>query len=109
MTIVQRLFLFAIAISASVSTTSAVYASCNQVPDVATARVRWADARQRSFGPAHDEERCRANSSLFLEAVNTRQVASICEEGAKRQHDLDTLDAEIDAFNDLIAAQCGGS
>ena len=109
MTIVQRCFLFAVAISACASTTSAAYADCNQVPDVATARVRWADARQRSFGSAHDEKSCRANSSLFLEAVNTRQVASICEEGAKRQHDLDMLDAEINAFNDLIAAQCGGS
>jgi hypothetical protein len=64
---------------------------------------------QRSFGSAHDEKSCRTNSGLFLEAVNTRQVASICEEGAKRQHDLDMLDAEINAFNDLIAAQCGGS
>jgi hypothetical protein len=31
-----------------------------------------------------------------------------CEDGIHRQRDLDLLDSEIDAFNSLIAAQCGG-
>jgi hypothetical protein len=35
--------------------------------------------------------------------------ASICDDGIDRQRYLDVLDAEIDAFNDLIAAQCSGS
>jgi len=40
--------------------------------------------------------------------VTARQAASVCEDGSDRQRDLDLLDSEIDAFNNLIAAQCGG-
>lgn len=39
----------------------------------------------------------------------TRQAASLCEDSVKRQRNLEMLDAEIDAFNNLIAAQCTGS
>jgi hypothetical protein len=42
------------------------------------------------------------------DAVTARQAASICEVGSERQRDIDLLDSEIDAFNDLIAAHCGG-
>jgi hypothetical protein len=45
----------------------------------------------------------------FFEAVTARQAASSCQDGDKRQQTLEALDAEIDAFNNLIAAQCGGS
>ena len=38
-----------------------------------------------------------------------RQAVSICEDGIDRQRTLDVLDAEIDAFNNLIASQCDGS
>jgi hypothetical protein len=34
---------------------------------------------------------------------------SVCDGGIDRQRYLDVLDAEIDAFNNLIAAQCSGS
>jgi hypothetical protein len=38
-----------------------------------------------------------------------RLVTPLVEsDGTRRQRDLDLLDSEIDAFNDLIAAQCGG-
>jgi hypothetical protein len=35
--------------------------------------------------------------------VTARQAASVCENGIDRQRDLDLLDSEIDAFNNLIA------
>jgi hypothetical protein len=60
-------------------------------------------------GSSPTEESCRAYSHVFLEAVNTRHVASICEDGADRQRDLALLDADIDTFNNLIAAHCSGS
>ena len=40
------------------------------------------------------------------EAVTARQAVSICKDGVGRQPLLDVLDAEIDAFNNLIATQC---
>jgi hypothetical protein len=58
--------------------------------------------------PAHHEDSCRAYANQFLEAAKTRQAASLCE-NVDRQRMLDRLDAEIDALNDLIATQCGGS
>jgi hypothetical protein len=39
--------------------------------------------------------------------VTARQAASTCKDGISHQPILDVLDAEIDAFNDLIATQCG--
>jgi hypothetical protein len=52
---------------------------------------------------------CRAYGKNFYEAVEVRQAAALCEDSAVRKRNLDTLDAEIDAFNNLIAVQCIGS
>ena len=81
--------------------------ACDQVPDLTVTRIRSAQAPQRRIGLAHDEASCRESSLLFWKAVNARHAASICEEGAKRQLDLEVLDTEINALNDLIAVQCG--
>ena len=80
-----------------------------EVKDVAAARLRWALARHNSADSSHSEESCRAFGNQFYEAVKVRQAASLCEDAIDRQRALETLDAEIDAFNDLIGAQCGGS
>ena len=53
---------------------------------------------RQHVGTSPTAESCRAYSHVFLEAVNTRHVASICEEGADRQRDLALLDADIDAL-----------
>jgi hypothetical protein len=91
-------------------TLSRVEASyCGQKFGVAAARNRWAVARERSVDPDHYDETCRAYGNQFFEAVTARQAASICENDDKRQRTLEVLDAEIDAFNNLIAAHCGGS
>jgi hypothetical protein len=87
---------------------SVAQASCGQASEISVARLRWAAVRQHvGIGPA--AESCRAYNHVFLEAVNRRHVASICEEGADRQRDLALLDVDIEAFNNLIAANCGGS
>jgi len=41
--------------------------------------------------------------------VKARQATSIREDGIDRQRALEILDVEIDAFNNLIASQCGTS
>ena len=79
---------------------------CADISDLATARARWAQARQ-ALGSAQSDNSCRTSSILFWEAVTTRHIAAICEEGAARQRDLSALDSDVDALNDTIAAQCG--
>jgi hypothetical protein len=104
-----RTLVFAITLLADLTVISAAYASCNQASEISTARVRWASIRQHGVDTGHTQESCRVFSNIFFEAVQRRHVASICEEGATRQNDLELLDADIDSFNNLIAAHCGGS
>jgi hypothetical protein len=98
--------MFAIVIAAS---PSEVDASCCQIFEVAAARVRWEVAGQSRVEPAHYEESCREYGNQFFEAVKARQATSIREDGINRQRALEILDAEIDAFNNLIASLCGSS
>ena len=81
--------------------------NCGQA-ELAAARVRWAAVRQSRVDAANTEKSCRAYGFHFYEAVMARQAASTCKDGIGRQPILDVLDSEIDAFNNLIAAQCGG-
>jgi hypothetical protein len=82
---------------------------CGQASELAVARARWAVSRQSRIDPAEIEKVCRAYANNFYEAVVTRQAASLCEDGVSRQRDLEMLDAAIDAFNNMIAAECAGS
>jgi len=107
---VLRIVIFAIAVLIVPATASKVDASyCGQVSELAAARLRWAATRESRVDPAHNEKSCRALGNHFFEAVEARQAASICDDGIDHQRALDVLDAEIDAFNNLIAAQCNGS
>jgi hypothetical protein len=81
--------------------------SCGQASELTAARTRWAAVRQSR--PDDSDKSCRAYGNNFYEAVVTRQTASWCEDSANRQRNLEVLDAEIDAFNNLIAEQCIGS
>ncbi|MDB5401093.1 MAG: hypothetical protein QOF70_7926 [Acetobacteraceae bacterium] len=46
-----------------------------------------------------------ARFSNFFEAVTTRQAAFCCGDGVDRRRAHELLDAEIEAFNNLIATQ----
>jgi hypothetical protein len=108
-TLTLRIAMFAIALLLNPETASKADTSyCGQVSELAAARLRWAAARQSRVDPAQNEQKCRAYGIHFYDAVTARQAASICENGSDRQRDLDLLDSEIDAFNNLIATQCGG-
>jgi hypothetical protein len=107
--VVLGIALFVIALLfISPTTSKADTSNCAQISDLPAARLRWAAARQSRVDAAQVEKKCRAYRIHFYDAVTARQVASICEAGSHRQRDLDLLDSEIDAFNNLIAAQCGG-
>ena len=94
--------LFAPAITAGAGTSG-----CSQLSDLSAARLRWAAVRQSRVDPGHSDDSCRSYRSNFYEAVTTRQAASICRDGTDRRQTLEQLDTEIEAFNDLIATQCG--
>jgi hypothetical protein len=81
--------------------------NCGEAPRLAAARDRWAAVRQSRGDTTNNEKNCRAYSINFYEAVTVRQDVSTCKDGVGRQPLLDVLDAEIEAFNNLIAAQCG--
>jgi len=81
---------------------------CSQLPDLSAARLRWAAVRKSRVDPGRSEESCRSYGSNFFEAVTTRQAASYCGDGVDGQRTLELLDADIEAFNDLIATQCSG-
>jgi hypothetical protein len=108
-TLMLRIVMFSTALLVIPAPAAEAGASCNQASEVAAARVRWAVARRSSVDAARYEESCRAYGNQFFEAVMARQAVSICEDGIDRQRTLDVLDAEIDAFNNLIASQCDGS
>jgi hypothetical protein len=106
----DMLRILSLAIAVLIVAASAADASyCGQSSELAAAQARWAALRQSRVGPAEAEKICRTYGKNFYEAVEVRQAAAWCEDSAVRKHNLDTLDAEIDAFNNLIAVQCIGS
>jgi hypothetical protein len=80
---------------------------CGRSVDVGAARIRWATARQGGPSSEDADQICRAYGNQFYEAVEARQAVSECKSGIERQKDIETLDAEIEAFNNLIATYCG--
>ena len=101
------LFLIALLLSpAGAARADTVY--CGHTSELASARLRWQAARQIPIDPARADKTCRAFGTQFYEAVTARQATSACQDGIDHQRDLVLLDSEIEAFNELIAAQCGG-
>src|ERR1700730_13980674 len=85
---------------AQVSSLEAWY--CGRSFDFQAARIRWANARQS--GPSADDrdQISLAYGNQFYQAVEVRQAVSQCEGGIERQKQIEILDAEIEAFNNLI-------
>jgi hypothetical protein len=99
---ITTLAMAVLAIPATVANANASY--CDQTVEIATGQLRAAPAHANNSAP---HESCKAYSIHFFEAVKARQTVSICENSVQRQRALDMLDSEIDAFNNLIASQCG--
>ena len=101
--------MFAIALLAnSAKASKAETSHCGQGSELAAARLRWATGRQSRVNPVDNDKNGHAYGIHFYEVVTARYAVSSCKDGVDRQPILDLLDSEIDAFNNLIAAQCGG-
>jgi hypothetical protein len=104
-----RIIILAVALLIDPAMTSgADMSACSQLPDLSAARLRWTAMRKSRVDPAHNEENCRSYGTNFYEAVTMRQAASFCRDSIDRRRTLELLDAEIEAFNDLIATRCSG-
>src|SRR5262249_24121707 len=68
-------------------------------------RSRWETLRSQPAKEADKEKACRAYAASFYESVTLRQAAVTCAAG---ERNLVVLDSEINAFNELLAAKCGG-
>jgi hypothetical protein len=75
--------------------------------DLGAARIRWANGREGGPSSQDPDQICRAYGNQFYEAVEARQTVSECKTGVERQKDIEVLDAEIEAFNNLVATYCG--
>jgi hypothetical protein len=78
---------------------------CTQAHDTAAVHLRWALAQQHD-GKLHKDDSCRVYRNQFYEAAVARQNVTQCEQGNIRELALEVIDAEINAFNDLIATSC---
>src|SRR5436190_3806797 len=56
---------------------------------------------------SEDRDRTCLAWNQFYEGVEAPQTVSQCQAGGERQRDVEILDAEIQAFNHLIATHCG--
>ena len=108
-TLLLRIAMVSISVLLTPAIAANAGASCRQEADMAASRTASAVARSSSVVPAQQPDRCRAYSKVFFDAVEARQAASICADDTDRQRTLAMLDAKIDAFNNLIASECGGS
>jgi hypothetical protein len=82
-----------------------VASKCMSNKDIDASRTRWATLRSQPADAADNEKTCRAYAASFYESVTLRQAAARCVDG---ERNLAVLDSEINAFNDLLAAKCGG-
>jgi hypothetical protein len=80
---------------------------CGQPFDVQAALIRGTNARQSRPKSEEPDQICRAYGNQFYDAVQERQAVSECAGGGERKKDIEVLDAEIEAFNNLLATHCG--
>jgi hypothetical protein len=86
------------------STVPAAAAQCISPTAIAAVRTHWAAVRSQLNKATDHEAACRAYAASFYQSVTTRQAAAGCTGDA----DIIALDADINAFNDLLATRCGG-
>jgi hypothetical protein len=98
----------ALIIAISLSITDTIQASqCDQAL-VAASQLGFAHTSQNRTNLAAQEGSCHAYLKQFIDAVTARQIAATCQDGVGRVRALETLDSEIEMFNDLIAVKsCG--
>lgn len=104
-----RLIAFFALLTIDASTPLAALASqCDLSREIAASRARWAATRQQLLNTTNQEASCRAFAAAFVQSVMARQAAATCAREAGREADINALDSEIDALNDLLAVRCRG-
>ena len=99
-----RLAILLTSATINASTVPAAAAQCASPTAIATVRTHWAAVRSQLDKATDHEAACRAYAASFYQSVTTRQAAAGCTGDA----DITALDADINAFNDLLATKCGG-
>jgi hypothetical protein len=94
----------AILLTSATISASAAAAQCISPTAIAAVRTHWAAVRSQLNKATDHEAACRAYAASFYQSVTTRQAATGCTGDA----DITALDADINAFNDLLASRCGG-
>jgi hypothetical protein len=83
----------------------AVAAECTSIKDIDASRSRWETLRSQTAKGTDKEKICRAYAASFYESVTLRQAAAACVTG---ERNIVALDSAINAFNELLATNCGG-
>jgi hypothetical protein len=101
---IVRLIVLVASVAINASTIPTVAAECTSNKDIDASRTRWATLRSQRANAADNEKTCRAYAASFYESVTLRQAAAGCVD---HERNLAVLDSEINAFNDLLAKNCG--
>jgi hypothetical protein len=101
----RRTVVLIVSAAINASTIPAVAADSTSNKDFDATRTRSATVRSQPANAADNEKACRAYAASFYESVTLRQAAARYADGART---LILLDSVINAFNDLLAAKCGG-
>ena len=83
----------------------ALAAECTSIKDIDASRSRWELLRSQPAKAIDHEKMCRTYAASFHESVTLRQAEASCAGG---ERNLAVLDAQINAFNELLATKCGG-
>jgi hypothetical protein len=86
------------------STIPALAAESTSNKDIDASRPHWATVQSQPANAADKEKTCRTYAASFYQSVVMRQAAANRVDGARV---LAVLDSVINAFNDLLATQCG--
>jgi hypothetical protein len=90
------------------ATMPAFASQCPSASQTAASRTRWAAVRKQLVTATDHDMACRIFAASFYESALARQAAVACAHAADLDPDVSALDSEINAFNDLLAAKCGG-
>jgi hypothetical protein len=101
----RRILVLIASATINASAIPAVATECASVKDIDASRSRWEMLRSQHAKAADKERICRAYAASFYESVTLRQAAAKCINGERT---LPAIDSEVNAFNDLLAANCGG-
>jgi hypothetical protein len=103
-----RLATFLASLAIGAAPIPALASQCTSPSEIAASRTRRVVISQKLFNTTDHEMACRAFAAAFVELVMARRAAATCAREAGRDSDINALDAEINAINDLIAIKCRG-